>query len=292
MPMSLNSLLTTYPYKRKDCLYHICAHLELPRGGIVETMRNRIVDFVDRQTVNKEGDTEEMRKQNLEKRRELVGRITTVAHEYNEKRKSGSGALPLSPIVTIGPPALAKSPKPSATTANQPASQPLFSDSQTIAAHEGEEQDSIAQQMDELEQLYNDITQREEVDTSVVFDATLEEDEFPGIKEARKRKLHSPFVYVEDSIRLEGQEPLAQDGVNGREKVEGGDSGDRDSVGGDDGGDDDGGGDGDGDDGGGDGDDGGDGGDGGGDGCCLLVLPFYQWFWLLYTCNNIVFILG
>ena len=235
----------------------------------METMRNRIVDFVDRQTVNKEGDTEDMRKQNLEKRRELVGRITTVAHRYNEKRKSGSGALPLSPIVTIGPPALAKSPKPSATTANQPASQPLFSDSQTIAAHEGEEQDSIAQQMDELEQLYNDITQREEVDTSVVFDATLEEDEFPGIKEARKRKLHSPFVYVEDSIRLEGQEPLAQDGVNGREKVEGGDGGDggnRDSVGGDD--DDDGGGgddddDGDGDvDGDGDGDD--DDGDGGG----------------------------
>ena len=132
MPMSLNSLLTTYPYKRKDCLYHICAQLELPRGGTVETMRNRIVDFVDRQTVNKEGDTEDMRKQNLEKRRELVGRITTVAHRYNEKRKSGSGALPLSPIVTIGPPALAKSPKPSATTANQPASQPLFSDSQTI----------------------------------------------------------------------------------------------------------------------------------------------------------------
>ena len=47
MPVSLNTLLHTHPYKRKDYLESICAKLQLSTKGTADTLRQRIVIFVE-----------------------------------------------------------------------------------------------------------------------------------------------------------------------------------------------------------------------------------------------------
>ena len=48
MPMSLSSLLQTYPYKKKDCLEHICAKFKITSNACtVDSLRQRILEFTD-----------------------------------------------------------------------------------------------------------------------------------------------------------------------------------------------------------------------------------------------------
>ena len=47
MPLSLTSFLQSHPFKKKDCLEHICKSLKLSSNGTVETMRTRIIDHVE-----------------------------------------------------------------------------------------------------------------------------------------------------------------------------------------------------------------------------------------------------
>ena len=48
MPMSLNSLLQTHPYKRKDCLEFICAKIKVPSNGYTaDTLRQKILEHTD-----------------------------------------------------------------------------------------------------------------------------------------------------------------------------------------------------------------------------------------------------
>ena len=48
MPLSLNSLLQTWPYKKKDCLEHICKAQKLSPNGVADTLRQRILTHVEK----------------------------------------------------------------------------------------------------------------------------------------------------------------------------------------------------------------------------------------------------
>ena len=55
MPMSLNSLLQTHPYKRKDCLEYICAKIKVPSNGCTaDTLREKILEFTSDDTEKEE----------------------------------------------------------------------------------------------------------------------------------------------------------------------------------------------------------------------------------------------
>ena len=43
---SLQTFLCTHPYKKSDSLQHICTSCKISGNGIVETLRNRILDHV------------------------------------------------------------------------------------------------------------------------------------------------------------------------------------------------------------------------------------------------------
>ena len=48
MPMSLNSLLQTHPYKKKDCLEFICAKIKIPSNWYTaDNLRQKILEYTD-----------------------------------------------------------------------------------------------------------------------------------------------------------------------------------------------------------------------------------------------------
>ena len=47
MSPSLSSFLQTYPYKRKDCLEHVCETLKMSKNGTCDTLTARIIAYVD-----------------------------------------------------------------------------------------------------------------------------------------------------------------------------------------------------------------------------------------------------
>ena len=204
--MSLNSFLQTHPHKRKDCIEHICMFLGLSKNGTVESMRARIVDYVDRRYKSDSEEDETARQVIEQKRLELENKIKDEAQKYkqsqNEKMRHN---LPLSPIVikdtqSQGTP-MAKEPP------SQPKSQMLFNDTQGISVHEstlaGSENDTIEERIDKLDELYHGLT---------IEEPTLEGDDmFPGVMVARGRKLAEQLVHVESSVLVESN---AGDGTN------------------------------------------------------------------------------
>ena len=50
MSPSLSSFLQTYPYKRKDCLEHVCETLKMSKNGTCDTLTARIIAYVDDNT--------------------------------------------------------------------------------------------------------------------------------------------------------------------------------------------------------------------------------------------------
>ena len=195
--MSLNSFLQTHPYKRKDCLEHLCAFLQLSKNGTVESMRARIVDHVDKK-YECDGKQDEKTRQIIEgKRLELESRIKEEAQKYknghNEKLRQ-KASLPLSPIVIKD--TQSQSSPISKEPPSHPGSQLLFNDSQTISVHEstlaGSENDTIETRIDQLEEMYHELT---------IEEPTMEgDDEFPGVIEARKKRLAHPLVHIEGSV--------------------------------------------------------------------------------------------
>ena len=197
--MSLNSFLQTHPHKRKDCIEHICMFLGLSKNGTVESMRARIVDYVDRRY---KSDSEEDEIARLELENKIKDEAQKYKQSQNEKMRHN---LPLSPIVIKDTQSqstpMAKEPP------SQPKSQMLFNDTQGISVHEstlaGSENDTIEERIDKLDELYHGLT---------IEEPTLEgDDEFPGVMVARGRKLAEQLVHVESSVLVESN---AGDGTN------------------------------------------------------------------------------
>ena len=90
MPLSIESLLETHPYKVKECLEKVCRKLNLTSNGTTKALRARIVTHVGENKVL----GEKVRK-------------VTKDFEDNEykptvkKKRAARPGHPLSPLVTV-----------------------------------------------------------------------------------------------------------------------------------------------------------------------------------------------
>ena len=48
MPLSLCSLLNTYPYKTRACMERMCSVLKLSTNGTIDFMRSQIIEYAER----------------------------------------------------------------------------------------------------------------------------------------------------------------------------------------------------------------------------------------------------
>ena len=117
---------------------------------------------------------------------------------HNDKLRQKT-PLPLSPIVIKD--TQSQSSPISKEPPSHPSSQLLFNDSQTISVHEStlaeSENDTIEVRIDKLEEMYHELT---------IEEPTMEGDEeFPGVIEARRKKLAHPLVHIEGSVIEDGE---------------------------------------------------------------------------------------
>ena len=192
--MSLGSFLQTHPYKRKDCLEHICKTLKLSTNGIVETLRSRIIDHVDGKTDLKDKVTVE------EQIKDIAQTFKSTENKKHKTSVSNTDNQLLPP------------PQPSSNkcfhnlnryhpkfgllivrltvlqvqiSQTQP---PLFKDTQNLpSATESTLEETIISR--EIDEFFHEIT----------LDGD-EDDEFPGVMEAKRRRLQSPFTHVNESL--------------------------------------------------------------------------------------------
>ena len=174
--MSLGSFLQTHPYKRKDCLEHICKTLKLSTNGIVETLRSRIIDYAEGKS-----DMEEQIKQIAQKYKSIENKKHKTSVSNTEKQS-------LPPLQPSPPPPLispririiqsASHSTPCENIATQP---PLFEDTQNLPPTTG----SIFEEIDDF---YHELT------------LNGDEDVFPGVMEAKRRRLQSPFTHIDESL--------------------------------------------------------------------------------------------
>ena len=81
MPLSLQSLLQTWPYKRKDCLEHICKTQKLSPNGVADTLRYRILTHV-------------------ENRPEIEEKVKDTALNFKQKEiQNNKDKYPISPVI-------------------------------------------------------------------------------------------------------------------------------------------------------------------------------------------------
>ena len=83
MPDSLNTFLTSYPYKTKPYLRHICGKLNLDDDGLVEALKERILEHV--------GDD-----------KQLDAKVRELGMKLKNPKKSQKDATPV-PNVTLSP---------------------------------------------------------------------------------------------------------------------------------------------------------------------------------------------
>ena len=124
----LSSLLTTWPYKRKDCLESICTALNMSTNGTVDTLRQRILSHVERKPENED-------------------KIKEMAFSFNRtgKRKNSS-KYPFSPVIRV-------STSNHSTPIPNINSQSLFEDSHDDQSDNNEDAD-VTRAIDELNELY------------------------------------------------------------------------------------------------------------------------------------------
>ena len=82
MPLTIESLLDTYPYKLKDCLEQMCDRLKLSKKGTNKVLRKRISSHVE-----ENNDAEE--------------KVREFAYDFRRKHPKSKPTHPLSPLVRI-----------------------------------------------------------------------------------------------------------------------------------------------------------------------------------------------
>ena len=122
MSPSLSSFLQTYPFKRKDCLEHVCETLKMSKNGTCDTLTARIIAYVDDNT-------------------ETDAKVRDIAQRFkigkNKTQDNSRHSIP-----------------PVASTPSQPLSQLLFSDTQSQPIPIKD----ITKEIDELEDMANELT--------------------------------------------------------------------------------------------------------------------------------------
>ena len=214
MTVSLQALLETHPYKTKACLEHICSALGLSAHGTVVTLRKRIVEHAEdkaKDSVNLDGKIRDMAHNFGQKRNGSMSKtprgenpkyplspvavLSSAQHSTPIAQVPSSAVTMMGSVVAAAPthqeqpqhPKLQQQEQPQAT---QPASQLLFNDSQTILECESKTGDPVVhRQIDELAEMYDELTLNGD-----------EDEEFPGVTEARKRRRIHPLTHINQSL--------------------------------------------------------------------------------------------
>ena len=159
-------------------------------------MRGRILDFVDKKYGGEGSDDEEETAEKKRKRLELEESIKDIGYKFKISQQGKNRQNPpLSPIVIVHSQSQST---PISKGPSHPVSQDMFND--TVSVHESTlvtsaRNEKIARKIDELNDELND-----EVYVTHI-EPTLEgDDEFPGVMEARKKRLENPLVHVGDSV--------------------------------------------------------------------------------------------
>ena len=122
MSPSLSSFLQTYPFKRKDCLEHVCETLKMSKNGTCDTLTARIIAYVDDNT-------------------ETDAKVRDIAQRFKiGKSKTQDNSRHSIPPV--------------ASTPSQPLSQLLFPDTQSQPTPIKD----ITKEIDELDDMANELT--------------------------------------------------------------------------------------------------------------------------------------
>ena len=161
MPMSLSSLLQTYPYKTRACMERVSSVLKLSTNVTVDKMRTQILDYAERNNAE-------------EKIRDLA-----FQHKQIEAKKMKNASSQPS----TSTPAMSAFNQPSSsqcTSPHPPISPSLFSNFDEENSQN--EQSQIHNDIDELMQMGNDLTQmfEQSVSESDENDSTLENSQTPN----------------------------------------------------------------------------------------------------------------
>ena len=197
MPLSLCSLLQTYPYKTRACMERISTVFKLPINGTVDNMRNQILAYAEKNNAE-------------EKIRDLA-----LQHKQIEAKNARIAATQsLSQSSTSSP--ILSTPKqpPSQNTPFPPISPSLFSNFDEQCDNEPQTPSQLHDDIDELMQMGNDLTlrleqlenEREENEggenEQEECDTTRENSEisYPSTESARQKRPLVSTVPINDSM--------------------------------------------------------------------------------------------
>ena len=149
MPESLNTFLQTHPYKKVDCLKHLCSELKLSGKGVAETLRTRIIDHI-----GDNADLEAKVRQAASKFKTTATTATTGATETTAKT---AAHYPMSPIIQI-----LKGITPRKSRRTRTESIELFTQNGESECEDTEKsllEKSILEEIDEFHGMYNEVVE-------------------------------------------------------------------------------------------------------------------------------------
>ena len=242
MTVSLQAFLETYPYKTKACLEHICSALGISTNGTVVTLRTRIVEYGENKAKDNENLEEKIKDMAHKfKEHKKNGSLSKTPKGVNPKYPlspvallssaphstpiaQASSSLPITTeLAAPGAPTMTEPGTPSPQQQQQqqqdqqqqlqkqqqplepqPTSQLLFDDSQTILECESRTADPemVGRRIDELDQMFEELTLHGDED-------------FPGVMEARKRRMNHPFTHIDQSLWYEDEVGSGNSGGSG-----------------------------------------------------------------------------